>query len=149
MQLKKLDPANLAQSQGVSLAAGLKAAFGIITAVVGGVSGLSTVTRGKLINIPGGSLHTIDRTVTVKQGMSFESVARTEYGNPLLGDVLRRAQPQKADLKPGDQIILVKKEEIVQIPVTPQSVALKDAPENRLLLEGYLNLRGKPSALRV
>ena len=149
MQLKKINPANLAQAAGVSLAAGLKAAFGIITTVVGGVAGVSKLNRGKLINIPGGSLHTISKTVIVKQGMTFESIARSEYGNPLLGDILRRAQPQKADLKTGDEIVLVQKDEIIQIPVTQQSVALKDAPENKLLLEGYLSLRGKKTALKV
>ena len=152
MQLKKIDPANLATKQGdpgVSLAAGLKTAFGIITTVAGGVAAVNKLNRGKLINIPGGSLHTVTKTVKIKQGMTFESIARKEYGNPLLGDVLRRAQPDKADLKPGDTILLVKKEEIVQIPVTPQSVALRDTAENKLLLQGYLNLRGKKAALIV
>lgn len=152
IQLKKIDPANLsikAGEAGVSLAAGLKTAFGIITTVAGGVSALNKLNRGKLINIPGGSLHTVSKTVTIKQGMTFESVARKEYGNPLLGDVLRRAQPEKADLKPGDTILLVRKEEIVQIPVTPQAVALRNTPENKLLLQGYLNLRGRKAALIV
>lgn len=146
IQLKKISPANLAESAGVSLAAGLKAAFGILTTVAGAGSALN---RAKLINIPGGSLHTTGKTVQVKTGMTFESIARAEYGNPLLGDILRRAQPEKADLKAGDKIILVKREEIVQIQVTPQSVALRDAPENKLLQEIFLNLRGRKAALVV
>jgi len=148
--MQKVRPENLTLSRdaGVSTAGILKTALGVVTSVAGGL-GLGTVPRANLINIPGGSLHTTGRKVKVKTGMTFESIARTEYGNPLLGDILRRAQPDKADLQTGDDVILVKREEIVQIPITPQSISLRDRTENKALLDFYLERRGQPKAVVI
>lgn len=136
----------LASAAGVSMAALLKTGFGVITSIAG-AAGLGSFNPASVINIPGGSLHTIGKSIKVKQGMSFESIARAEYGNPMLGDVLRRTQPDKVNLVPGDDIILVRAEEIVQIPITPQSVALKDTTDNKALIKNYLAARGNPAAI--
>lgn len=108
-----------------SLASQIKFAAGI---VVGGVGIAQQVKR--LINIPGGSLHTIGRTVTAKQGQTFESIAALEYGNALLGDILRRSQPEIANIKAGDKVNLVEPSEIIQIPITQQSISLRNTQEN-------------------
>lgn len=149
IQLIKIQPENLAQPAGVSVAAVLKTVAGAVTTVAGGISGLAALNRAKKINIPGASLHNVSKFIKVKQQDTFESIAKREYGNPLLGDVLRRAQPDKVDLSPGDTIAIVVKQEIVQIEVTPQSIALRDRPENDLLFEQFLELRNQPAALIV
>jgi hypothetical protein len=150
IQLLKIRPENLKLQAGVSLAAAIKTVAGVAGIFGGGgSSALTSSFRSKLINIPGASLHTIDKFVKVKQGDTFEGIAAREYGNPILGDILRRAQPDKADLKEGQQIVTIKRDEVIQIVVTPQSVALKDKIENKLLFEDYLNLRNKPSAIIV
>ena len=81
--------------------------------------------------------------------MTFESIALQEYGNANLGVILRNAQPDKLNVQPGEEIATVKKNEIVQIPITPTAVPLRDNAENKLLLEGFLALRGKPANLIV
>jgi hypothetical protein len=121
-----------------SLASKVKFAAGIATAAAGI---LSTVG---LIKIPGASLHTKGRTIKAKQGDTFESIAQREYGDALVGDILRRVQPEKADLSPGDDVILVDNTEIFQIKVQPQSVALKQEPENKMLLDEKLKARNRP-----
>jgi len=79
-----------------------------------------------LVDIIGGSLHKKGKTIRAKEGDTFESIAALEYGDALVGDILRRAQPEKSIMKAGDTIILVDDTEIFQIDVTPQSVALKN-----------------------
>lgn len=144
--LEKIKAENQADVAGTSLAALITSGIGIISTIAGAAS---FAASNNAINIPGGSLHTIGKTITAKQGMSFESIALQEYGNPLLGDILRRAQPERANLKPGDKVILVKKEEILQMRVTPQAVALRNSQTNRTLLQEYLTLRGTPATIIV
>ena len=127
-----------------SLASQIKFAVGIIA----GVAGIASTAK-KLLNIPGGSLHTIDRTIEVKQGFTFERIAQMEYGNALLGDVLRRAQPEKANLKVADTVLLVEPTEIIQIPVTQQAVALKNTQENLALRDEYIALRNRKTTIFV
>lgn len=149
IQFTKIKPENLSQQAGVSTAAKIKTALGIVTTVAGGISAITASRRDKLINIPGGSLHRIDKFIKVRQGDTYEKVAAREYGNALLGVTLRIAQPDKIDLKEGDEIITVNKREIVQIPVEPKSVALREGVEQRTLLEEYLAARGKPTSIVV
>ena len=78
-----------------------------------------------LIDVIGGSPHKKSKTIKAKEGDTFESIAKQEYGNALLGDVLRRAQPEKVNLLPGDEVILIDDVEINTIAVTPQSVPMK------------------------
>ncbi len=73
-----------------------------------------------LVDIIGGSLHRKGKTIKAKEGDTFESIAAREYGDPLVGDVLRRAQPEKANLQPGDSVILGDDTEIFQIDVTQE-----------------------------
>lgn len=132
------------EAAATSLASQIKFAAGIAAAAAG-----IAATVKSLIDIPGGSLHTIDRTREAKQGDTFERIAAQEYGNALLGDVLRRAQPDKADLKTGDVVILVDPTEINTIEITPQSVALKATPENNALREEFLELRNRTTTIFV
>lgn len=127
-----------------SLASQIKFAVGVIA----GVAGIASTAK-KLLNIPGGSLHTIDRNVEVKQGQTFERIAQREYGNALLGDILRRAQPQLANLKAGDVVQLVEPTEIIQMTVTPQAVSLKNTQENLALREEILALRNRKTTIFV
>jgi hypothetical protein len=89
-------------------------------------TGLSTIRKALGIDVKGGSIHTKGKTIRAKEGDTFESIAQQEYGSAILGDILRRAQPDKADLQPGDTVDLVDDVEVFQIEVTPQSVALQD-----------------------
>ena len=127
-----------------SLATQIKTAIG----VVAGVAGIAALVKSK-INISGGSLHTIDRTIVAKQGDIFETIAKREYGNALLGDILRRAQPEKANLKTGDTVILVDPTEINAIEITPQATALKDTQVNAELREEFLELRNRKTTIFV
>ncbi len=144
--LEKIKNENAADVAGTSLASLITSTLGIVSTIAGAASFAATKNA---INIPGGSLHTTGKTIVAKQGMSFESIALKEYGNPLLGDILRRAQPEKANLKPGDKVILVKKEEILQMRVTPQAVALRNNQTNRTLMQEFLALRGAPATIIV
>jgi len=132
------------EAAATSIAAKIKAAAGIVAGAAGIVAQVK-----KRINIPGGSLHTIDRTKFIKSGDTFEGVAQQEYGNALLGDVLRRVQPGKANLKAGDNIILVEPTEINTIEITPQAIALKDTQVNAELREEFLGLRNRKTTIFV
>lgn len=127
-----------------SLASQIKFAAGV---VAGGIGIAAQVKR--IVNIPGGSPHTLDRTITVKQGQSFESIAAAEYGDAIFGDILRRVQPDKANLSPGDKIDLVEPAEIGRISVTQQSVALKNTQENLNLRELKLEARNRPTTIFI
>lgn len=139
-----------AEDGGISLAAGIKTAFGVITtsagalSSVGGFGGIGNgIQDGLSVFIPGGSPHRVVKRVQAKSADTFESIARDQWGNAMLGEVLRRSQPEKLDLKEGDIVKMIRREEAFQISLTPQSVALRDRAENRALLEGFLGLRGK------
>lgn len=146
MEFIKLKTEALKSEAGVSVAAQIKTIIGVITTISGGISAISTTRRDKLINIPGGSLHRIDKFLTAKQGDTYEKVAAREYGNPMLGVLLRTAQPDKIELRAETKYVTVKQRELVQIPIEPSSVALRDGVEQKALLEAFLSLRGKSSS---
>lgn len=127
-----------------SLASQIKFAAGVVAAAAGIANQL-----GRVVNIPGGSLHTLDRTRKAKSGDTFESIAADEYGNALFGDILRRVQPEKVNLKPNDNVLLVEPTEIVTIQVTQQAIALQNTPENLALREEYLSLRNRTTRIFV
>jgi len=141
--LQKIEE-TITEDAATSLASQIKFAAGIISGSAGIANQL-----GRIINIPGGSLHTIDRTHKVIDGDTFESIADQEYGNALLGDVLRRAQPELGDLKAGDNVLLVESTEINQIRITQQAVALKNTQENLALREEFLELRNRKTTIFV
>ncbi len=143
LTLQKVEE-KITKDAGASLASQIKFAAGIIA----GVAGIAGVVK-KLVNIPGGSLHTIDRSVDVKQGMTFESIAAAEYGNPLYGDILRRTQPGLANLKVGDKVQLVEAAEIGLIPVTQQSVSLKNTQEVLTLRDEYMAMRNRKTTIFI
>lgn len=149
MEFVKIKTENLSQQAGVSTAAKIKTVLGVVTTVAGGISAINATRRDKLVNIPGGSLHRIDKFFTAKAGDTYEKVAAREYGNPMLGVTLRSAQPDKIDLKPNDKYFTVNRREILQIPIEPRSVALREGVESKALLEAFLALRGKPSSVVI
>ena len=50
-----------------------------------------------------------------------------------MGDILRRAQPDKVPLEPGDKILLIESTDIRSIAVTPQSIPLRKNLANQTL----------------
>lgn len=143
--LQKLDVTFIgSKAAATSLAAQIKAAAGVAAAA----AGIAAQIKSK-VDIPGASPHTVDRKKIVRQGETFESIAQREYGSALLGDVLRRAQPGKANLKVGDAIVLLDADEISEIEVTPQSVPLKATPNNQELRQEFLDLRKRKTTVFV
>lgn len=137
------------KEQGLSIASLVKTGLGIISAAAGFGSIL-----GK-INIPGGSLHIKGKKVITKQSQTFEHLAQQEYGQALIGDVLRRAHYQKPlsqikmSLEIGDVVDLVEESDILTIPITPQSIALLDGTVNRQNIQDQLDLRGGSKVIYV
>jgi len=123
--------------------------FSKLSDITGLTTGLKTISDvlgdspSLLINIFGGSLHKKGKTIKAKEGDTFESIAQLEYGDPLVGDILRRAQPEKANLVPGDEVILVDNTEIFQVKVTPQSTALKDNESARRVRQAKFGERNR------
>ena len=146
MEFIKIKPANLSEQAGVSTAAKVKTVVGVVTTVAGGMSAILSTRRDKLVNIPGGSLHRIDKFLVAKAGDTYEKVAAKEYGNPMLGVTLRNAQPDKLDLKANDKFFTVNRREILQIPIEPRAVPLREGVETKALLDAFLALRGKASS---
>lgn len=142
--LQKIED-TITENAATSLRAQIKFSAGQIAA---GAALFAQSARG-LINIPGGSLHTIGRKYNVKSGDTFESIAAREYGNALYGDILRRAQPAKEPITPSDSIILVDPSDIITIPVTQQSVALKNTSENLALRKDKLAARNRRTVIIV
>lgn len=149
MEFVKIKSQNLSEQAGVSTAAKIKSVIGVVTTVAGGISAINASRRDKLVNIPGGSLHRIDKFFIAKEGDTYEKVAAREYGNPMLGVTLRSAQPDKIDLKPEDKYFTVNRREILQIPIEPRSVALRDGVESKALLEAFLALRGRSTSVII
>lgn len=146
MEFIKIKPMNLSEQAGVSTAAKIKTVIGVVTTVAGGISAINATRRDKLVNIPGGSLHRIDKFLVAKAGDTYEKVAAREYGNPMLGVTLRNAQPDKIDLKENDKYFTVNRREILQISIEPRAVALREGVESKALLDAFLALRGKASS---
>lgn len=142
-QLQKLDKKLQTAKASSDLAKNLKLSAGLLA----GFAGIANVTG--LIDIPGGSLKTIGRTRIAKSGETFEIIANQEYGDALLGDILRRAQPQIGDLTPGDKVILIDPGEITSIRVTQQSVSLKNTQENLNLRQLKLDARNRPTTIFI
>lgn len=57
----------------------------------------------------------------------FELLAFEEYGNPMIGDVIRKAHPQLQSLESGDIVKLPSIEGVRTVPVTQTSIPLKTA----------------------
>lgn len=143
LALQKIEE-RITENAATSLAAQIKAFAGIIA----GAAGIIKRAKSFLI-IPGGSIHTLDRTIQAKQGSTFERIAQQEYGDALLGDILRRAQPDKANLVPGDDVVLLDPTEIQDIVITPQAIPLRDTPENFALREEKLEARNRTTTIFV
>lgn len=90
------------------------------------------------------------RYARVKDGDYYELLAQQEYGDPMVGVVLRQRHPTKAILKTGDNIPLPALEGVRGITPIQQSIALKgafgrrDTPQKRLRIQ-FFNLRSAPA----
>lgn len=79
----------------------------------------------------------------------YESVALTEYGDPLLGDRIRKRHPNNANIQTGDRIRFPSIEGIRRERVTQESVQLKtgfgkrETPQKTLRLQMF-DLRNRP-----
>lgn len=89
------------------------------------------------------------------RGQYYESIAAAEYGNPLLGDIIRRSDYQtgKPLLIPGDIVKLPAIEGIRNQKVAPSSTVLKGAfnkntPQRRRR-EEILEARSQPTNLDI
>lgn len=130
----------------LSIASLVKSGLGIVSAV----QGLSSGGFGAFgnISIPGGSLHSKGKKIIVKDGETFEHIAQQEYGDAMVGDILRRGyynkplNELKSALEVGDVVDLVVEDEIFDIEVTPQCISLKDNEENLENLQNHFELRG-------
>lgn len=73
----------------------------------------------------------------------YELLAFEEYGNPLIGDVIRKAHPQYQQLQPGDIVKLPSIEGVRTVEITQTSIPLKtafgrkDTPQRALRLQFF------------
>jgi hypothetical protein len=83
----------------------------------------------------------------VKQGDTYEMIARRVHGDPLLGEALRRRNPDKRLPQPGDLIHVPSRKILRQevYPLTPQSLFLKDGTAQRTNLVDAFAARGGPA----
>lgn len=81
------------------------------------------------------------RYARVREREYFESLARDEYGDPMIGDVIRKQHPGMHNLKPGDIVRLPSIEGVRHIEIKQTSVPLKTAfgrkntPQRKLRLQ--------------
>jgi len=137
LTLQKLEE-TVTENAATSLSSQIKAAAGVVAGVAGIAAQLDRV-----IDIPFFSPVTLDKIVVAKAGDTFESIAQAEYGNALFGDILRRVQPDKADLQVGDEVQLVERTQVGLIPVTQQSTPLKNTPLVNELKATFFELRNR------
>ncbi|KKM76779.1 hypothetical protein LCGC14_1376670 [marine sediment metagenome] len=85
---------------------------------------------------------------TASRGDYYETLTEIEYRDPLLGDVIRRENPDKPNIQVGDVILLPSSGSVVGQRVTQQSVPLKtgfdrkDTPQRALRLD-FLRTRNR------
>jgi hypothetical protein len=80
-----------------------------------------------------------------KRGDTYESIALDEYGNPLLGVLLRQNNPRTpgmrlADLRRGDGVHVFPEEYLYTLPIVPQFHAFKSGPGYELAEENRRRL---------
>jgi len=83
------------------------------------------------------------RVRAAKRGDTYESIARSEYGNAELGVLLRQLNPRTAgmalaDLRKGDLVHIYPEEYLYTIPIEPEFHGFKSGPGNEAAQE---NLR--------
>lgn len=89
------------------------------------------------------------RYARAKQGEYYEFLAFQEYGNPMIGDVIRKDHPKQPTLVEGDVVKLPSIEGVRGKTIQQTSVPLKtsfgrrDTPQRRLRLF-FFELRSKP-----
>lgn len=88
---------------------------------------------------------------TASRGDYYETLTELEYGDALLGDVIRRENPDKPNIQIGDVILLPSAPSVIGQRITQQSVPLKtgfgrrDTPQRDLRLE-FLRTRDRSKA---
>ena len=81
------------------------------------------------------------RYAHAKQGDYYELLCEQEYGDPMIGVIIRQRNPQKALLKPGDIIALPALEGVRGLTPQQQSIALKTAFGRRDTLQRQLRIQ--------
>lgn len=66
------------------------------------------------------------RFARARQGDYYESLAQTEYGDPLLGDHIRKLHPSIPNVQIGDTIELPTASKLRKVKITQTSIALQD-----------------------
>lgn len=92
-----------------------------------------------------------------KRGDTYESLAQDEYGNPLLGVLLRQLNPRVpgmllADLQPRDPVHVFPEEYLLTLPVEPQFHAFRSGSGNEkaeAVRRALFDLRGKDRYVTV
>jgi hypothetical protein len=78
------------------------------------------------------------------KGETYEGIAERVYGDPVVGEALRRRNPDKTELEAGDQIHVPPARTLSREvkPLTPQSLFLKRAEAQRDVLIDVISVRG-------
>lgn len=71
------------------------------------------------------------RYARAKDGDYYELLAAEEYGQPLLGDIIRKRHPEKQIVQSGDVVKLPSLDAIRTIAIQPTSIALKGITSRR------------------
>lgn len=81
--------------------------------------------------------------VNVREGDFYESIAAREYGDPQMGEVLRRRNPDMLDLTVGDKLHIPPKDIArAELSLAPASLAMKSTTRSDQLFRDCLALRG-------
>lgn len=95
------------------------------------------------------TVETDTRFARAKERDYYELLAFHEYGNPLLGDIIRKEHPEQQNLAPGDVVRLPSIEGIRDKTVTQTSIPLKtafgrkDTPQRQLRIAFFVKRSNK------
>lgn len=81
-----------------------------------------------------------------REGETYEHITARVYGDPALGEALRRRNPERRDLVAGDLVHVPKARTLRRevLPLTPQSLFLRTGTAQRALLLDTIALHGEP-----
>lgn len=87
----------------------------------------------------------------VKEGETYEHIAKRVHGDPLVGEALRRRNPDKRNLEQGDLVHVPKLSTLRKevLPLTPQSLFFKTGDAQRQVLLDALDVRNEPDVSHI
>jgi hypothetical protein len=86
---------------------------------------------------------------TVKDGDLWESLAQREYRDALKGDLIRRLNPGKPFLDPGDVVALLDRGKVRGVSVQPEAPPLARTPEAIEMREEIFELRNESKTTHI